>query len=73
MKKYYRYFIITLLVICGIFVGDILNNNVANAVNPCPDLACKPDFFGGFRCFDDGTAGYSCDDSDYPDCSETLC
>lgn len=63
----------TLIIITGAIVGNVLNTQDAVARKPCENLACKWDYFGGFRCFDDGTEGYACDDSAYPSCSETRC
>ena len=57
----------------GVFLGNTLNTESVSANPPCENLNCKWDYFGGFRCFDDGTTGKTCDDSGYPDCSTDAC
>jgi len=72
MKNKINLFILLIALTVGSVTGILLSQENAYA-NNCEDLACKYDFFGGFRCFDDGTTGYNCNDSQYPTCTETAC
>lgn len=73
MKKILNLILVALFVFSGAVVGNILSAEEVSARRGCENLACKHDIIGGFRCFNDGTVGYGCDDSGYPDCSETRC
>lgn len=73
MKKLMNIIVVLLTIFIGSLVGNLLNANEINAQASCENLACKYDFIGGFRCFNDGTDGYNCSDTAYPSCSETIC
>jgi hypothetical protein len=72
MKSKINLLFLSIAILIGSVSGILMNQETAYA-RSCEDLACKYDYLGGFRCFDDGTAGYGCDDSSYPSCSETRC
>lgn len=73
MKKIKKILGILILTGFGIFLGSAIDNSSIEARTSCANLSCKWDYFGGFRCFSDGESGYNCDDSGYPECSETIC
>lgn len=73
MKKKIRHVVITTLIIAlGFITGSIFNSNTANALAPCPQQTCENDRISGWRCFSTDW-NYKCDDSAYPNCSETAC
>lgn len=73
MKKIVKRFGIMTAIIMGVGFGLSTNSIDTNAQAGCQNLACKHDLISGFRCFDDDTDGYNCNDSQYPGCSEMLC
>lgn len=72
MKSKINLLFLSIAILIGSVSGILINQETAYA-RSCDDLACKYDYLGGFRCFNDGTSGYNCNDGGYPNCSETRC
>jgi hypothetical protein len=72
MNEKIKVVIIGLVAIVGFTIGTLSNSTSSYASGSCPNLTCEWDSVG-FRCFNNDIDGIICNDSGYPDCTETPC